>query len=99
MACNVRIQNTAIRELDETVEYLLSFGPQTAKSFLNEWEKTLEDLRSGIIEHRLSKFETLAKLGYHTILIKNYIILYYKEEKDIVVAHLFHQSQDYARLV
>lgn len=99
MACNVRIQKTAIKELDGVVEYLLAFGSQSAQSFLDEWDRMLEGLRDGVVEYRLSRFEVLAKLGYHTVLVKNYLLLYYKEDDDIVVAHLFHQSQDYARLV
>lgn len=99
MGCKVTIQPTAFRELEEAVSYLSGFGQNTASSFLDEWEKTLEQLRSGSIEHRLSRFDTLARLGYHTVLVKNFIVLYFKENNGIVIAHVFHQSQDYANLV
>lgn len=99
MACRVKIQPTALRELENAVEYLLSFGPGTASVFLDEWENVIECLRDGSVEHRLSRFEPLAQLGYHTVLVKGYIALYFKEGDDVVVAHFFHQSQDYANTV
>lgn len=74
-------------------------GPNTASAFLDEWENVIECLKDGSVEHRLSRFEPLAKLGYHTVLVKGYIALYFKEEEDVVIAHLFHQSQDYASIV
>lgn len=99
MAYNVRIQPSALIELDEIVSYLMAFGPHTAQSFLDNWEAMLDELRDGIAEHALSKFEVLAKLGYRTAFVKNYIVLFFKEEDTLTVAHIFHQSQDYARLV
>ena len=53
MACRVRIQPTALRELEGTVEYLLGFGPNTASAFLDEWENVIECLKDGSVEHRL----------------------------------------------
>lgn len=99
MVYRVRIQPTALRELESTVEYLLGFGSNTASTFLNEWEKTLKSLCDGKVEHRISRFETLAQLGYHTVLVKGYIALYFKDGSDVVIAHIFHQSQDYASIV
>lgn len=99
MAYEVRIQPTALKELEDTLDYLSRFGPNTAASFLDEWESMLEGLRGGIIEHRLSRFNVLKELGYHTVLVKSYIVLYFQEENTIVIAHLFHQSQDYANIV
>lgn len=31
--------------------------------------------------------------------VKSYVVLYEAEGDEVVVAHIFHQSQDYARLV
>ncbi len=97
MACSVGIQPTALRELDSTVEYLPGFGPNTASSFLNEWEAAIKELHD-VIEHSLSRFDTLARLGYRTALMKNYVILYFEEGDTVVVAHLLHQSQDYTNI-
>ncbi len=99
MACRVRIQPTALQELEGAVNYLRGFGPSTASAFLDAWDKLIENLGSGVVEHRLSRFETLARLGYHTALVEGYVMLYFKEDSDIIIAHLFHQSQDYAGIV
>ncbi len=99
MAYSVRIQPTALRELESAVEYLLAFGQGTASSFISEWEAMIEDLRDGTVEHRLSRFEVLARLGYHTVLLKGYVVLFFYEGEQVVVSHLFHQSQDYANIV
>ena len=100
MACEVRIQPTALRELEDVVTYLSSFGSSTVKSFLVEWEKTLEELRDGTVKHRLSRMDVLARLGYRTVLLGSYVVLLFQDGNDmIVIAHLFHQSQDYADLV
>lgn len=96
----MRIQPTALRELEDIVIYLSSFGSATVKSFLAEWEKTLEELRSGTVKHRLSRMDILVQLGYRTVLLGGYVVLFFQDGNDmIVVAHLFHQSQDYANLV
>ena len=80
--------------------YLSSFGSAAVKAFLAEWEKTLEELRSGTVKHRLSRMDVLVQLGYRTVLLGGYVVLFFQDGNDmIVVAHLFHQSQDYANLV
>jgi len=99
MACRVRIQPTAETELQAIVAYLMAFGPGTAAAFLDAWEAMLVSLRDGAIEHRLSRFMPLARLGYHSVLAKGYIALYFEEDENVVSAHVFHQSQDYANLV
>lgn len=99
MACEVRTQPTALRELENAVAYLSGFGPSTARAFLGEWEKVLEGLRDGSVEHALSRFEVLARLGYRAVLVKGYVLLFFEDGDEAVVAHLFHQSRDYANIV
>jgi plasmid stabilization system protein ParE len=99
MAYKVRIQPSALQELDETISHLKGFGDNTASSFLTKWQNLLEGLRDGAVEHRLSRFDVLARLGYRTVLLDKYIILYFTEGEELTIAHLFHQSQDYASIV
>ena len=99
MACRVRIQQTAETELQAIVAYLVAFGPGTAAAFLDAWEAMLVSLRDGTVEHRLSRFVPLARLGYHSVLVKGYLALYFEEGDDVVIAHVVHRSQDYAGLV
>lgn len=99
MTSRVRIQPTARRELDGIIAYLAAFGPNTARSFLDDWTHMLETLRDGVVEYGLSRFDVLARLGYRAAPVGEYIALYFREDDDVVIAHLFHQSQDYARIV
>ncbi len=99
MPYSTRILPTAEAELDNTIAYLTAQGPQTARKFTNEFRKQLELLSSGVVDYGLSKLPELAALGYHACLVKSYVMLYFYEDNEIVIAHLFHQSRDYTHLV
>lgn len=99
MAYEPRILPTACDEVEDIVAYLASHGVQTARRFTREYRRQLELLASGVVDYGLSNLPELAALGYHACLINSYVMLYYYEGDKVVVAHVFHQSQDYARLV
>ncbi len=98
MACNVRILPTAEREVAEIVEYLARHGQNTVRRFVSKYRLQLELLQSGTVDFGLSALPALAELGYHACRVNSYVLLYYREGDDIVIAHVFHQSRDYARL-
>lgn len=99
MALNVRVLPEAENELDEIAAYLAGHGPNTLKNFLDKYEEQLDHLATGSIDYGLSKLPELARLGYKSCHINSYIMLYFIEKDELVVAHIFHRSQDYARLV
>lgn len=99
MACNVRILPTAECEVAEIVEYLAGHGQNTARRFVSKYRSQLELLQSGTVDFGLSALPELAKLGYHACQVNSYVLLYYREGDEVVIAHVFHQSRDYARLV
>lgn len=99
MAYKPRILPSAQEELDNIISYLLVFGPNTAKAFTSKYRQQLELLASGTVDYGLSKNAELAALGYHACLVNSYVMLYYFEDDYVVIAHIFHQSQDYTRLV
>lgn len=43
--------------------------------------------------------QELAARNYRSFPVDNYVYLYKFEHETIYIAHVFHQSQDYARLV
>ena len=97
---NVTVGDAAEAELSLIVEYLSFFGASTADDFIDAYESKIESLREGVVEYPLSRHKRLARAGYRVALVKNYIVLYRVVSEDFVfVAHIFHQSQDYARLV
>lgn len=99
MAYSVRMQPGAEAEVDGIVDYLLGHGPATASRFLDALEAQIGLLSSGTIDYGLSKLPEIATLGYHSCHVGSYVMLYFIEGDDLVIAHVFHQTRDYARLL
>lgn len=99
MACKVRILPTALDELADAVRHINDESPAAAARLLDQWDQAINRFESADIEYALSRFEPLAKLGYRAFTVGSYIALYYRENEDVVIAHVFHQSRDYTRLV
>lgn len=94
-----RILESANRELSEIVAYLAGYSKDAAISFLDEYELQLNLICTETVNYGLSRMPELAQLGYHCALVEKYLFLYYIEGDTVVVAHLFHQKQNYAKLV
>lgn len=99
MACEVRILPSAEEEVDETVAFLVGRSRRAAQAFLSAYEEKLELLASGTIDFGLSHLPELAQMGYHVCRAGSYVMLHYHDGDSIVIAHVFHQSRNYARLV
>lgn len=99
MAYKVRILPTAEEEVDAIVAYLLTLGKPAAKSFTSQYRNQLRLLESGVVDYGLSHPPELAKLGYHSCRVNKYVMLYCRTTDTVVIAHVFHQRRDYARLV
>ena len=100
MASRVELARTAERDRDETVEYLLkSASEASATSFLDGLEAVLRHLRDFPLMYSLSQEQRLARMGYRKALFDNYLALYRLEEERVIVARIFHQRLDYAKLV
>ena len=98
MAYKRKILEEAAREYREIVSYLATVlcSPDAARGFMDEFEHQL-DLVCDMPE--LYGLSRLAVLGYRPMRVKNYVALYKIVDDTVVIAHVFHQSQDYARLV
>lgn len=99
MEREVRILEGAWAEVEEIMAYLSDQNSNSAIEFLAEFEDKMALIASGAVTFRLSRMPELAALGYRTVLIGNYVALYYEDGEVVVVAHVFHQRQDYAPLV
>lgn len=99
MAYDVKILPTAELEVEDIVEYLSGFGVQPARHFIEDYRRQLELLASGVIDYGLCRLPEVAKLGYHACRVNSYIMPCCFEGDAVVIAHVFHQRQDYARLV
>ncbi|MGO5317115.1 type II toxin-antitoxin system RelE/ParE family toxin [Paraeggerthella hongkongensis] len=83
------------------VEYLLDVkrSPQAARRFVDEFDRQLGIVCDNPLLHALSRMPELASLGYRSFFVNKYIVLYAFRDDRVVVAHVLHQTQDYARLV
>ena len=101
MVYRVVISNEAKREYEEIVRYLVDVlkSPQAARSFLAEFDSQVGLLREQPLIRPLSHLPELAAHGYRSFRIKKYVALYKFEDETVFIAHIFYQSQNYARLV
>lgn len=83
------------------IEYLLNVkkSPQAALGFMDEFDRQLDIVCDNPFLYGLSRMPELASLGYRPFLVNKYIGLYFFRNERVVVAHVFHQTQDYARIV
>lgn len=94
------ILDTAQRELREIAAYLSEDcgAPKAAGAFLDAFEEAVARARQFPESFPLSHMPELARQGYRAMLVGRYVALYACRDDMIVVAHVFHQRQDYARL-
>lgn len=101
MAYKRKILKEAAREYRDIVRYLAEVlnSPDAACGFMDEFDYQLGLVCDMPELYGLSRVKELAALGYRTLLVKNYVALYKIDDDAVVVAHIFHQSQDYAKLM
>ncbi len=88
-------------EYRSIVEYLAGVlaSPAAATGFMDEFGRQL-DLVCEMPEIRpLSHIPQLAEMGSRPMLVNRYVALHRFDGEKVVVAHIFHQTQDYAPLV
>ncbi len=95
------ILSSAQLEYEAIVGYLALdlANPAAAGRFMKEFSHQLDLVREMPEIHALSRVPELATLGFRPMLINNYIALYRFDGEKVIVAHIFHQTQDYARFV
>lgn len=95
------ILDEAKREYASIVEYLVKIlkNPQAATNFMDEFDRQILLVCENPEIFALSRLPELACKGYRTAFINKYIMLYKTQGNTLFISHIFHQSQDYARLV
>ena len=101
MTYNVVILKSARYEYESIVGYLAQIlvNPRAAGNFVAEFEYQLDLLRKQPPLRPLSHIRELAARNYRSFPVNNYVCLYKFERETIYIAHVFHQSQDYAHLI
>lgn len=101
MACDIKILRTCASEREAIVAYLVdSLGsPMAAADFLASFDEEVARVAELPESFPYAKDQVLELLGYRFFLVKNYIVLYKIVDETICLAHIFHQTQNYANLV
>ncbi len=101
MTYKVVILEESQREYRSIVDYLSNVlkSRQAAKNFIDEFDRQVCLISDNPNVFSLSRLPELAALEYHTAFVNRYVMLYKMKEDAAMIAHIFHQTQDYARLV
>ena len=101
MGCEVVVTRTAEQDLDDILAFLscVSSSDSTARSFLDQWSATIEKLARYPELFSISHLPELARLGYRSFTTGRYVTLYRFDGDVVYIAHVFHGSRSYARLV
>ena len=101
MGYSVRLADEASRDLDGIVAYLCEVlaAPAAATELLHAYDAFVDVVVEYPEAYEKCADSHLAQLGYRKASLKGYIALYRTEKDEVVVSRVFHQSQDYARLV
>ena len=95
------ITKTAQLEYLSIVNYLEGAlgSSQAAHNFKQEFRVQMMQLRDMPELFSVSAMPELAAKGYRIVHINNYLAVYKLKGDTVYVAHVFHQSQNYARYV
>lgn len=101
MAYRVTLTANAQRDRDAIIEYLLTtfHAPSSAVKFLDGLDEVIATLETAPQTFPLSREPRLHAMGYHKAPIMNYLALYRVEGQTVIIVHIAHQTQDYARLL
>lgn len=99
MDYKVIVTAEAEADLEQFIQYLLFVkkNEQAAKNVLDDFEDTVEKLKSVAGSLKLCENPRLRMLGYHRInfIRHRYFILYRIEDDIVYVDDIFHELQDY----
>lgn len=101
MAFRVLVADEAVTDLESIVSYLSGplAEPGAAGSLMDAFDEFIQNVSAFPEMYPAVRESRLKRLGYRKAALKKYIALYRVQDEDVLVAHVFHQSQDYARLV
>lgn len=101
MTYEVVVLASAGREFREIIDYLARIlaSPRAARELVEDFEQTIDMLRSNPELFALSRLPELAAKGYRSFPVKNYLVIYTLRKKTVYISHIVHQTQDYARLI
>lgn len=101
MACDYILLPRARADLDEIVRYpSVDLGsPAAGRRFVEEFSSRVASVCTFPEMYPLSRMPEVAARGYRAMPVWRYVALYAFRDNRVVIARVFHASQDYARYV
>lgn len=101
MTYKLVITREAEREYEQIAAYLAKTlgSRQAASHFISSFAEKIELVRQNPKSHPPSHLPELAAQGYRSMAAMRYVALFKIKDGNVFITHIFHQSQDYARLV
>ena len=101
MACKVVFTQAAERDRDRIIAYLLgiSNNAKSAGKLLDALDSVIAHLSENPLMYEAVEETRLAARGYRRAFFLNYVALYHVENDTVELSRIFHQKQDYAKLL
>ncbi len=101
MVYSVHFTNQALADQEGIAEYLAGSlrNPSATRRFFDELDGAVSTLERMPEAFAISSEPRLGALGYRKILFMNYVALFKVKSRHVYIMHIFHQSQDYAKLI
>ena len=74
-------------------------SPQAARTLNNAIKDARKALAENPLMHAVSRKPLLEHLELRERFVRNYVVVYRIEKQTVYLEHIFHQTQDYERLV
>lgn len=99
MKFDVVLSDLAVTQYDNILSYIYDTlkNPQATKSVMQDFDRTVELLKTQANNYGYCKSERLSNLGFHKLhLLKHKYILVYRIKNDtVVIEGIYHELQDY----
>lgn len=101
MACEVLLSDTARHQRDAIILFLMedARATQRASALIDELDEVIARLAAYPEFYPLARDEKLARNGYRKANAAGYIVLHRHVDNRVYITNIFHERQDYARLV
>ena len=101
MAYKVKLTKQAEDDYRAIVAYLIDTfeSQQAARHFLNELENVITHLGEIPLAYSSVEEPRLRAMGYRKVPLMNYVLIFRIKDEQVYVIHIFHQQQDYAKLI
>jgi len=96
---DVRLLSIAEEDFAEIIYYIAAENPKAAEQLADKIEKDLALLSDNPLLGRIPRDNDLKALGYHYLIIENYLVFYTVEKRTILIHRILHGARSYKSLL